>query len=106
MTPTERVRELLADGKWHDRREVVADVAKTMAPGPAYRRAEVQRVGELERHGRSTQTARQGTDTDAVAAGQRRGARYIVEGLERRGTVEKRILRDGARQIRLAKRRR
>lgn len=62
-----RVHELLADGEWHEQDPVVRDAMRLVPPGPAYRQAETSRKNRPDAPEKRTQ----GTDADAIAAGQR-----------------------------------
>lgn len=46
---TERAYEMLADGKWHDREELVRTLMSTIPPGEAWRENERIRLGERMR---------------------------------------------------------
>lgn len=44
--------KLLADGEWHDREEIVKELAKMVPPGIAWRHAETARINQLKRNAR------------------------------------------------------
>lgn len=80
------IQDLLADGRWHDRAEVIAVGARAVPPGVAWRRAEqhrldnqTRRVGELR--------PRQGDEHSAVEAGSRRVASQVLYALVKHGKV-------------------
>jgi hypothetical protein len=89
-----KLDEVLADGKWHALEPTVQAVAVHFIPGQAHRRAEADRQGRAQRHGRVIHRERvRGTKATAVAVGQRKLANDLIGARVRRGTVE----RDGDR---------
>jgi hypothetical protein len=106
-TPKTRVRvrleELLADGDWHDREPVIAELMPLVEPGKASRVAL-----QLRAHNRRQRVAAGRTgphNGGGVTPSDRAGARYIarrtIGSAAKRGTVETRTV-DGTVQIRLA----
>lgn len=93
---TRAIIDVLADGAWHDREELLAAAAAVVPPGVAARRAEQDR---RERSGAPHRT--RGHD-QVVAIGARSVARGSLKGLDRSGTVERRRPEHGRVVYRLA----
>jgi len=81
------VDQVIADGDWHDREELIAAAMAVIPPAVAYRRAEVNRTRK------TTGLRSRGGRDDAVRAGSRDLARRLIDEAVRRGSIE----RDGSR---------
>jgi hypothetical protein len=83
-----RILELLADGAWHDREELITAAMATVPPGMAFRRGEILRRCQLANPDQPR--SRGGRDT-AIATGRRTYARDAIHSMIGVG----RIIRDG-----------
>lgn len=94
-----RINEILADGEWHDREEVVQDAMRLVPPGVAFRRGEYYRVKALRKqYGKEAaqERARQkGDDRDAILAGKRALVAEALQGSLASGAIEKRKDKSG-----------
>lgn len=91
-TPTtpwyDRIVEVLADGEWHRREELIQAAIPLVPPGQAHRAAEKDRVRRSQ-----SPTRVRGDQATAIAAGARRLVDEALRGLVRYG----RVWRDGDR---------
>lgn len=83
-----RIDELLADGAWHEREEVIAAAAKAVPPGVAFRKGETHRIRQLGRRGQPGADRHVGTRERSVATGARTLVRDLVNSRIQRGVVE------------------
>lgn len=83
-----RILDLLADGAWHDRDEILEAAAAMVPPGKAFRRGEHVRRCQLAN--RDQPRTRGGRDT-AISTGRRTYARDALHSMIAVG----RVIRDG-----------
>lgn len=86
------IRDVLADGEWHDREELIAVGKRAVPPGIAYRRFERQRK-TAARYRNEPGATRRGDEFAVVASGAKRVAYDCVRAMVASGVVE----RDGNR---------
>ena len=84
-----RLDEILADGEWHDREDVIRLVAEAVPPGRAFRKGEAIRRHLVERQGFTFSSRSRGDDGTSVATGARHIARACPSGRERQGTIQR-----------------
>lgn len=109
----QHVMDQLRDGQWHDRDEVIAQAAKTVPPGRAWRVVEARRIQQLRRRMRDkgmseeeienwitshdlTRSDDQSEHNRAITAGQRQ---LVNDHINRTTRIEKQTV-DGRRMIR------
>ncbi|GEM_PF-6589387 len=97
---TKTILELLADGDWHPRVDVIETAARVVPPGVAYRNGERHRAWIAARRGYRHDGRKHGDDATAIAAGAGIRARDLLRQLIRGGHVE-RALVDGVDSLRL-----
>jgi hypothetical protein len=91
MSPARAVAlELLADGEWHDREQLLDQMARAVPPGKAFRVGERRRTATRRRPNGPGPRVR-GDDTTSIAAGAREVARKALFALARTA----KIARDG-----------
>lgn len=81
-----RMHELLSDGEWHEMEPVVREAMLFVPPGPAYRHAEKARV-----RGTGPAKRERGSDSDAIAAGQRQIVMQSVYAAVKYGAFERKV---------------
>ena len=93
MSPwTARVLDVLADGEWHTRAELLAAAMPLVPPGKAYRMGEWRRLRSS-----SPGPRRRGDDDVSVAAGAREIVGKVLCGLVADGRIERDRPGSGAR---------
>lgn len=86
MTGTaDAIRAVLADGDWHTLDELLTAAAHTVEPGRAYRAGERHRLQKLT----APKHRVKGGDQDSIDAGRRRIIFDAIQGLTKRGKVER-----------------
>lgn len=97
-----RLEELLADGNWHDRAEVLDELAPLVPPGKAIRAAETDRAGNRRRNGNpgpANPALSRARDPQTVGA--RACATDIIKSAYQCGRIERRTI-NGVTQYRLS----
>lgn len=93
---TVRLRELLADGEWHLRNDVIDQLSGAVPPGAAWREAERRRLSERQRTGRPKGPRAHHTDRrTAIASGARQVINQTILRQIRDGFIERRRTRVG-----------
>lgn len=88
-----KARELLADGQWHAREDLIAQLMVLVPPGVAYRKIEDRRRRRQQKwSGRSTDRTKPRDASDVIHSGQRKIAVDTLTAAKLRGKVE---VRDG-----------
>lgn len=83
------IDELLADGEWHEREELIVAGVAVVPPGVAYREGE--KLRRKDRSGRAAPEGRVlGSRGVSVAAGARSIVRQAIRNRTRKGTAERR----------------
>lgn len=83
-----RVRELLSDGEWHPLEEVYRVAGPVIPPGQAYRRAEYNRVRQLQQRSIPPKPRVKGTREMAINSGRRNLVYDIIYGMVRTRAAE------------------
>lgn len=89
------VRQMLLDGKWHDRMTVLRTAAAQVPPSVAYRKAESHRYSSSRKRGGPGVPERVRGDThDAVQAGSRQMVSDVLYAMYQGGNIEKDVEND------------
>jgi hypothetical protein len=92
-----RATELLADGEWHDREKVMAEIAKVITPGIAIRHAEQVRLGAGTAGSAPKERVKPRSQDFLIASGKRSLARIAL----RTKKFESKVDEDGKVYVRL-----
>jgi hypothetical protein len=85
-----RILEVLGDGAWHDREELLRAAMAVVPPGVAFRRGERDRIRWAERNlGAGPHPRTRGGRAEAIVRGRRQIASTTLGGLMWRGRVER-----------------
>lgn len=96
-----RVDDVLADGEWHPKRELLQAGSRFVPPGKAYRTGMAARAHLIKYSRKRGEKPGQprGTDEEAIASGGREVVRKVVDAAIRRGDYEQRKI-DGVMHVR------
>jgi diadenosine tetraphosphatase ApaH/serine/threonine PP2A family protein phosphatase len=88
MTPPrsparQAIDQVLADGNWHTRDELLEAAAAKVPPGQAWR------TGETDRRRTNPGQRTRGDDHTAIVSGARMAADDVLRGMARIGTIER-----------------